>query len=240
MVVEGADSGRPAARSRIWTGLIALALGCFLAGDSVHRARLALDAVATWWPWALLALAAFNVLRSVVPVNSLIGPSALVVAALSGLALSHGLDARDVRDLGVPLALAGYGAVVLLSAGRTVGRTRWTRFLSTGHVHVPAGSGELLVFRALLGELRADLATDPVGGPEAVHVTAVAGHVRITVPHTWQVRVHASGAPLTRISETSRRETSVPPGADGHGFATRHEVALHLLGVCSAVSIVYA
>ncbi|MET7776000.1 MULTISPECIES: hypothetical protein [Streptomyces] len=216
--------------------MIALAVGCFLVGDTMHRARVALDAMAEWWPWTLLALALFNLLRSAVSVDSLIGPAVLAVAALCGLALSRGLDARAVQNLAVPLALAGSGAVLLVTAGERDRRTRWTRFLSTGRVQVPAQGSELLVFRAVCGELRADLRALRSGGPAAVHVTAVAGHVRLIVPRSWQVRVHASGALLTRVTEIGRSDEKL---AAAPGFGEEHEVALHLLGVCGAISIVH-
>lgn len=120
-MMDGGGRRRTAARSRIWTGVITLAVGCFLVGDTVRRGRAVLDAVAEWWPWALLALALFNLLRSAVSLDSLIGPAVLGSAALCGLALSRGLDTRTVQDLMIPLALAGCGAVLLVTAGETVG-----------------------------------------------------------------------------------------------------------------------
>lgn len=232
-MVDGGGRGRTAARSRIWAGLTALALGCFLVGDTVHRARTALDAVAEWWPWALLALALFNLLRSAVPMDSLTGPAVLAFVALCGLALSRGLDARAVQNLAVPLALAGSGAVLLVTAGTSGTNSRWTGFLATRRVHVPVESGELLVFRALCGELRADLTALSTDGPTTFHITAVAGHVHLIVPRSWRVRVHASGALLTRVNETGPRN-------EDPKSAARHEVACHLLGVCGSVSITHA
>jgi hypothetical protein len=228
--------------------LIALAVGCFLVGDTLHRARAALDAAAEWWPWTLLALALLNLLRSVVPVDSLIGPAVLAVVAVCGLTVSRGLDTRAVQNLAVPLALAGSGAVLLMTSGASDGRTRWTGFLSTRRVHVPAEGGELLVFRAVCGELRADLRATHAGGLTSVHVTAVAGHVHLIVPRSWQVKVHASGALLTRVSETGRQDRRLtgdldtPPHSDSGldpKSGAQDEVAFHLLGICAAVSIAH-
>ncbi|WP_405821373.1 hypothetical protein OG241_35875 [Streptomyces sp. NBC_01390] len=212
---------------------------------------MAWDAVGEWWPWALLALAGFNLLRSAVSVNSLIGPALLAGAALCGLALSRGLDTQAVQNLGVPLALAGSGIVLLLTARERDRRTRWTRVLSTGKAQVSVNSGELVILRALGGELAArfDAMRTP-GDSTAVHVTVVAGHVRITVPQAWQVRVHASGTLLTRITETGRQDKNIatgpvagvrttPESGAAQETPPRHEVILHLLSVCGAISIVY-
>lgn len=237
-MMDGGGRRRTAARSRIWTGVITLAVGCFLVGDTVRRGRAVLDAVAEWWPWALLALALFNLLRSAVSLDSLIGPAVLGSAALCGLALSRGLDTRTVQDLMIPLALAGCGAVLLVTAGGDGRRTRWTRFLSTGRIHVPAKSGELLVFRAVCGELRADLRAARTDGPRTVHITAVAGHVHLIVPVSWQVKVHASGALLTRVTENGRQDERLATGPVP-ASEKEHEMALHLLGVCGAVSIAH-
>jgi hypothetical protein len=229
-MVDGEGRRGASARSRILVGSAALALGCFLVGDAGHRAEEAAEAVAAWWPWALLALAALNLLRSMVAVNSLIGPAVLAVAALCGLAVAHGLDGRTVQDFGFPLVLVGFGIALLGAARHESPRTRWSRFLSTGRVRVPASGGELLALRAVCGELQADLAATRAAAPRAVHLTAVAGHIRLFVPRSWQIRVHRSGALLTRVVETGPAVRS----------ESTDQVELHLLGICGAITISYA
>ncbi|NEA99801.1 hypothetical protein [Streptomyces sp. SID13726] len=182
----------------------------------------------------MLVLAAFNLLRSAISISSLIGPAVLAAAALCGLALSRNLDVRSVVALGTPLLLAGLGLALLLSASRGDRRNRWSRVFSTGRVRVPLNSDELLVFRAVCGELRADLtAADTSTVPSAVHITAVAGHVHLLVPRFWRVRLHTSGKLLTRVTE-GRGQDRTPESAIHQG-----DVDIHLLAVCSAVSIAY-
>ncbi|WP_329118272.1 hypothetical protein [Streptomyces sp. NBC_01465] len=223
-------------RARIWVGVAALAAGSFAIGDGLHRVRAAADWAAAWWPWLLLALALLNLLRSVITVGSLIAPGLLAAVALGGLVAAHGVSGRTLADLVVPAALILGGFALLLSS-RPADRHRWTRVLATGRVRTthPVGSGTEhphVVLRAIAGELRADLTGSFLDGSLTVQVTAVAGHVHLTVPRGWPVTVRTAGTVLTRVTDTGPR--------DAAGKAAGGDVGLHLLGLCGAVSLVRA
>ncbi|MER5385243.1 hypothetical protein ABT040_34080 [Streptomyces sp. NPDC002688] len=211
-------------RTRIWGGVLALAVGSYAAGDAAHRLHEAATLAADWWPWALLGLAALNLLRSAVPVGSLIGPLLLATLALGGLAASGGVARETLTDRVVPCALVLTGAALLLSAGRAA---RTTRVLSTGRVDIRQSSSDPLALRAVVGELRADLSRTGHAGV-VLHVTAIVGHVRLSVPRDALVRIHDTGAVLTRI----RAAAEGRPAKCGQVFD------IHVLGVCGAVSVV--
>lgn len=223
-MTDGDERGRRASRARTWIGVAALAAGCYTVGDTADRARDAVEVAAAWWPWALLGLAALNILRSAVVTDALIGPLVLGAVALAGLAA--GLSGETVRDVIVPTGLAVIGAALVVSVGRDDRTTQWSGVLSTGRVLVPADAGTLLTVRAVLGELRADL-TIVAAERVTVHVTAVAGHVRLTVPRVCPVQVHRTGAALTRVHDSGPQ----PPLEKGG-------LTVHVLGLCGAVSIV--
>lgn len=229
-MADGGRDGRTA-RARIWLGLFALATGALLVGDPARRARESLLWLADWWPWVLLALALVNLLRSAVPTESLIGPLMLAGGAAAGLLSTRGFDRHLAQDLLAPAVLALTGAFLVLSATRSPRTNSWTRLLATGDAVVPAGVPGPLTVRALFGELRADLRQLGQTSAVAVNVTAVAGHVRLTVPRDSAVTVRTTGALLTRVTAPA------PAAAPG---PTDHKVVIHVLGVCGAVSITRA
>ncbi|MDH6452407.1 MULTISPECIES: hypothetical protein [unclassified Streptomyces] len=227
-----ADVGRGGSttRARIWIGLLALATGALLVGDPVRRTHDTLLWLNEWWPWVLLALALVNLVRSAVPTESLIGPLVLVGAAAAGLMSARGFDRHLAQDLLAPAALALTGAFLVLTATSSPRTNSWTRLLATGAAVVPAGVPGPLTVRAIFGELRADLSQlGSMPTAVAVHVTAVAGHVRLTVPQDIAVTVRTTGALLTRVAVTP------PAVASG---STDEELMIHVLGICGAVSVV--
>ncbi|MFF7565392.1 hypothetical protein ACFZB4_36195 [Streptomyces pseudovenezuelae] len=132
-----------------------------------------------------------------------------------------------MHDQLTPALLMAIGAALVLSPARFNYRTSWTRLLTTGDVVVSPSASRLFTLRAVLGELRADLRE--VQGQVEVNVTAIAGHVRLTVPRKSAVRVNAQGALLTRVP---------PPSAEaGQQPHSEKEFTIHVLGVCGAVSI---
>lgn len=223
-------SGRRSSRMRTWLGLAAVAVGCYLAGDPAHRARSALEFGVRWWPWALLGLAALNLLRAAVPPSSLIGPLVLAAIATTALVQADVIGARSVADLALPVVLALSGALLVHTAAPNSRGSRWSRILTTGRVVVPADASGTLTLRAVLGELRADLTRKPAGNRTTVNVTAVAGHVRVAVPRDHWVKVHTSGAVLTRVAETGPVPSEPPDPSAGF--------VIHVLGVCGSVGIV--
>lgn len=218
-----------------WLGLGALALGSFAVGDTLHRVRVAAEWAVTWWPWLLLALAVLNLVRSFVAVSSLIAPGVLAAIALVGLAHGHAVSGRVLVNVVLPVSLAVVGVALLRPSVRP-GDGRWTRFLSTGRVRGPGAIGERtrhprLELRAVAGEIRADLTGSALDGDVTVHITAVAGHVHLTVPRSWPVTVQTTGMVLTRVTDSGPRDAI---DTDSGG------VGLHLLGLGGAVSLVRA
>ncbi|WP_043677135.1 LiaF transmembrane domain-containing protein [Streptomyces xylophagus] len=232
----GRTGGRGGQRSRLWLGLAVLIVGSFALGDSTHRVRAAADWLSSWWPWLLLALALLNLLRSAITPGSLIAPGLLAALALGGLAAAHGISARNLADFVAPAALIVVGLALVLSSHETESH-QWTRVLATGRVRTADGLGSRtdtsqVVLRAIAGELRADLTDSFLDGSLTVQVTAVAGHVHLTVPRDWPVTVRTAGTVLTRVSDTGPRA-----GTDAD---TAREVGLHLLGLAGAFSLVRA
>lgn len=233
--VAGTGGGREQ-RSRLWLGLTVLAVGSFTVGDSAHRVRAAADWLTAWWPWLLLAIALLNLLRSVITPGSLIAPGLLGTVAFGGLAAAHGISTRALADFAAPTALILVGLALLLSS-READSHRWTRVLATGRVRTTDALGSRrdtpqVVLRAIAGEVRADLTGSFLDGSLSVQVTAVAGHVHLTVPKEWPVTVRTAGTVLTRVTDTGARE-----GTDADAA---REVGLHLLGLCGAISLVRA
>jgi hypothetical protein len=229
-MVDRGDGADRALRLRARLGVLAVAVGCYLAGAPAQRARTALDFTAHWWPWGLLGLAAVNLLRSAVPRGGFIGPAALSAAALTGLMASYGPDHSALPRIVLPGVLALCGAGLVLGTVPTGGRSAWGRFLTTGRVVVPAETPGTLTLRAVLGELRADLRHMEAEGWRTVHVTAVVGHVQVTVPRECTVRMHTSGSFLTRIQEARPSPESGPPEPSTG-------LTIHVLGVCGAVGV---
>ncbi|MFI7118854.1 hypothetical protein [Amycolatopsis sp. NPDC049868] len=221
-IAPAAGSGREL-RARIWLGLPLAVVGGYLLGDTSARFRLAWDAFTAWWPWILLGLAAFNLVRSVLRIETLLAPGLLSFAALLALGLRNGV-AAPLMDVVVPIIVVLAGAALVLSAGSRLGRS-WTRILMTGRVVASESAAGVLRPRAILGELKVDL-SPLTESPGEVQVTVVFGHVRLVVPAGWRLNLRASGALLTPVR-----------GVIGTGPS---EVQLRVLGFCGAVSVVRA
>lgn len=222
-----------AARFRVWVGLVLLAVGCFVAGDAARRVGEALAFGAHWWPWILLTVAVLNLLRSAMPTGSYIGPLVLGAVALVGLAMSDSVGPQEVEDIGLPGILVIAGAGLALAASHDVRTTSWSRFLTTGRVVLPKGAHGTVTVRAVLGDLRADLTQASPDDETTVRLTAIGGHVQVTVPKDRAVRVHSSGAVLTHVGETGADPVDPPVSSDSaKGFT------IHVVGVCGAVGIV--
>ncbi|MFF3379940.1 hypothetical protein ACFYXF_44180 [Streptomyces sp. NPDC002680] len=220
-------------RFRVWTGIVLLAAGCFVAGDAARRVGEALAFGVHRWPWILLALAVLNVLRSAMPTGSYIGPLVLGAVALVGLAMSDSVGPQEVEDIALPAVLVIAGAGLALAASHDVRTTSWSRFLTTGRVVMPKGAHGTVTVRAVLGDLRADLTQASDEDETTVRLTVVGGHVQVTVPRDRAVRVHMSGAVLTHIGETGADPVEPEDSPDSaKGFT------IHVVGVCGAVGIV--
>lgn len=228
MADRGDGAGR-GLRLRAWLGILAVAVGSYLAGDPAQRTRIALDFAAHQWPWALACLAAVNLFHSAVPRGGFIGPAALSAIALAGLVTLHGPDHPALTQIVLPCALALCGTALVLGTVRADGNSAWGRFLTTGRVVVPVHTPGTVTLRAVLGELRADLRHAETEGWRTVHVTAIAGHVHVTVPRECPVRMHTSGSFLTRVHETDPSPAEPPAPSTG--------LTIHVLGICGAVGV---
>ncbi|MFF3461227.1 hypothetical protein [Streptomyces sp. NPDC002619] len=223
------EGGGGVSRAKTWLGIAALAAGCYTVGDASDRARAAFDVLIAWWPWALLGLAAMNIVRSAVPAETLLGPLSLAVLGVVGLTLSHDISTSTVRNVVGPSVLVLAGIALILAGAGTGPTTRWSGVLSSGQVVVRASAGRPLTVRAVLGNLRADLTQIVHEDHITVHITAFAGHVRLTVPTDATVAVHTTGAAFTRV-------TGILPQDTGG----RRRFTLHVLGLCGALTIVRA
>jgi hypothetical protein len=201
-------------------------VGMFLVGDTARRLDLAWTLVVQWWPWALLGLAAVNLVRSFLRLESLLAPGLLAAVAVVVIAMRQGVAGLVVIDYLVPAVLVVIGAALLLSISSRGGLS-WTRVLMTGTVDAPAAVTGVLRPRVILGELRANLAVvEPGDRTVTMNVTAIFGHVRIEVPRDWKVELHAEGSLLTSVRD--RRPNPA------HAVAT---LRLHVLGIGGVVTI---
>lgn len=224
------ESGARTSRSRVWIGLLAVTLGCYLAGDVEQRARTAVGFGVRWWPWGLLVLAVVSLLRSALPTGSLVGPLFLISVAVIGLARSDGAGSRVLMNLALPGLLALGGAAIVLDVSAARRKPSWSRVLTSGRVVLPEEVRGTVTVRAVLGELRADLTRAPRDQESILHVTAIAGHVRVAVPRDRWIRVHTSGTVLTRVADTGPKPTEPPDASTG--------LTIHVLGICGVVGIV--
>lgn len=202
-----------------WLSVLLISAGAFLAWYALHGDD---RWVAAGWPWLLLAMAVVNLARSALTFGSLIAPSVLTAAACGGLMIKA--DAASVPAMLIIACLIVLGGLGLLRPGA------WTRIMVTGRVRVSAPPVRLVVLRAVAGELRADFTHAALGNTLTVRVTALAGHVHITVPRSWPVMVLSAGTALTRFTDTGGTE-EVSSGSTGY-------LALHLLGLGGAISLV--
>jgi hypothetical protein len=186
------------------------------------------------WPWLILAFAVFNVLRSGILPASLIAPGLIAAVALGGLAASHRIRGVIPLGIAIPGLLLPLGVALLFSARPPMSRPGRTLVLLTGRIVGPSVVGDRaacprLTYRAVVGEVRADLTESVLDGAVAIVVTTIVGHVHLTVPHTWPLVVQSTGTVLTRVTDTGPRLTD-PSETAG--------VELHLLGLSGAVTIV--
>ncbi|MEU9174773.1 hypothetical protein AB0D34_44660 [Streptomyces sp. NPDC048420] len=224
------EDAQRASRARRRLGLFAVVVGCYLIGAPAQRAHSAWEFSARWWPWALLGLAAFNLLRAAVSPASLIAPLVLAAVSTAALLSAGDISTRIIIDFGLPAVLALGGALLIGSAVPNRRNNCWSRTLTTGRVVIPADAGETLTLRSVLGELRADLTRKSAGSLTTVNVTTVVGHVRVDIPRDRWVKVNTSGALLTHTTETGPAPGEPPDPSTGF--------VIHVLGVCGSVGIV--
>jgi hypothetical protein len=222
----------PKRRMRLWAGIAILGIGSYLIGGVDKRLELAGDLLKTWWPWVLLALAAINLGRAIVRVESMIAPGLLAMAAIIGLAIGRPEASPTIINLAIPAALILVGAVLALSYSCGTS-DRWVRVLTSGRVHINDQVPQEITVWAIAGELSLDL-----GGAEldttqevTIAVNVILGHVHLDIPRNWPIHLpaepHSDRLVLTRI-----RDIGVRSQQEGDYGAT-----LHLFGFCGAITL---
>ncbi|MBB6547046.1 hypothetical protein HD593_001841 [Nonomuraea rubra] len=218
-------------------GLLSITFGCLLAWLSIHNRMLPVESwAAVTWPWTLLTLATVNFARSALKAGSLIGPGLLASTACGALVTGVGVS-RSPLTIVVLACAAILTGVVLIRSSRSRSQAGWTRVMTTGRVRAPVAVGQhtphpRLTLRAIAGEVRADFGGSNLDGSLAVWVTAISGHVHLTVPRTWPVVVRSAGIALTRVTDTHNPRDTHAEDA--------HSLGLHLLGLCAAITLVRA
>ena len=225
--MAGNDSNRDT-RFRLWLGIAAVGIGSFIAGDASHRLNVALDAVIAWWPWALLGLAAVNLLRSLIQPESLYGPALPAAIGLLGIGIAHAVAGSTALDVLFPAACVRLGGLLLLSVGAR-DRQRMTRILTTGWAQGPKEilDDTTLHMRAIAGELHVDLRPSLLEADLQAEITAICGHVSIDIPRNWTVTTDPPGMLLTRIVDNGPR----------HEQDEDYRLNVRILGFCGAVTI---
>ncbi|MCK2217393.1 hypothetical protein MF672_026915 [Actinomadura sp. ATCC 31491] len=220
------------ARVRLWLGIAVLAIGCYLIGDVDHRLGVAWRLVSDWWPWAALGLAAINVGRGILRIESLLAPGLVAAVPLVALAVRYGVSPSVARDVILPGVLVLAGGSLALSL-RTHREQQWTRVLSTGFVRVHDQLAPQVSAQAIVGELHLDLtgAQHPGGAavPE-IALGAVLGHVHLKIPRAWEVRLpedgsHSSG--WVRVNDSGTRTEQ----------SSDYRVMLRLTGLLGVVTV---
>ena len=180
---------------RMWLGRVLITLGILGLLDAAGVLNFG-TTVETWWPLALLALAALLAVT-----ERRIGLGSMILGLLSVLLL---VDTLDLAVLGVAiwagLAIAA-GVVVLLSMSGT-GRTRLLGGRSPTSVAVFGGSDsvdssphfEHADVAAIFGAATLDLRDAKPEPGAVVDAVAVFGGVDVLVPEDW--RVEMTGVPL--------------------------------------------
>lgn len=177
---------------RVFLGLLLLVLGGVLLADAADW----LDAgtvIARWWPTALLALGALQLLdrpRPVVAPAILIGLGLLLLGSTTGV-----LDASAWQIVG-PVLVVAVGLLVLFGGRPAAAGARFTtigifsgrKVISTN----PQFRGGTVV--ALFGGVEVDLTGAEVGDRAVIDAFVAFGGSEIAVPESWKVVV--TGLPL--------------------------------------------
>lgn len=200
---------------RLFVGLVLVAIGAvfMLEGADVLDAS---EAIADWWPLALIGLGVFHALdRSRVTAASL-------VLALSGLALlsvTADLLGEGSWDLVWPVALIVAGAWLAFGWGRRsvrkipdVDTVDGLAVLSATRVATRSDRFRHASLTAVLGGVTLDLTeARPVPTGAVVDATAVLGSITVLVPRGWLVDVR--GIPLLGGWDDTTDRAAVGSGA---------------------------
>jgi hypothetical protein len=200
---------------RLLVGSVLAALGVLFFLDSADALD-AGEAVAAWWPAAIIALGLFQAATG----SGIGGGSIALVAIGAGLlGVTTGLFGADAWGYVWPAALVLVGVWLMVGWGRRLG----SRPADDDEIDGIAVLGSALhvtrskEFRrasltAVLGGVTLDLGdAAPIPGGAAVSVTAILGSVVILVPRGWVVEIR--GLPLMGGWDDTTDRTAIGPGA---------------------------
>jgi hypothetical protein len=203
----------------------------------VAIALAAYDRIITWtWgdviricPLVLLALAVVNVLRSVMPPGSLIGPT-LLGAGAAATFLYRGRPSTWPNSDQIAVAVLSVAALILLHRA-CEGRGRiWAVFwVSRRRLTIAPNH---VVVTSLLGVAAVDftrLAPAVAGVPTEILCIVLGGRVELTIPDTW--RINAATDVVARWIEVSDRGPMPERGA------VTAIVTIRLIGVGGGIGL---
>jgi hypothetical protein len=217
---------------RLWAGLVILGAGSYLIGGVDKRLELAAGLLRSWWPWALLALAAINLGRTIVRSESLIAPGLIALAAIIGLLARRPEAVSNIINLAIPGALILIGTLLALSYGCRRS-DRWVRVLTSARVHIHDQIPQEITVWAIAGELRLDFAGAGLDTTQEVTIAVkvILGHVHLDVPRNWPIHLPADPR-SDRLVLTKIKDIGVRDQQEGD-----HGATLHLTGFCGAVTL---
>lgn len=200
---------------RLLFGSVVVTLGVVFLLDSAGALD-AGDALAHWWPAAIVALGVFHFASARGPRASTL---VLAGAGLGLLGVTSGLFGADAWDYVWPVALVLVGLWILLGWGRRYGirpsddeEVDGIAVLGSARLATRSHSFRRASLTSILGGITLDLTEAlPVPGGAEVSVTALLGSVAILVPRGWLVEIR--GLPLLGGWDDTTDRNAVGSGA---------------------------
>lgn len=195
---------------RFWVSaalLFAAAAGA-LATGGWHALSLAAGFVWHEAAWLLLALAALNLLRAVVPSGAIVGPAVFTTSALAVLIAQHRLSVHLSGPAAVAGGLALAACAVLVVSPRPIASAvaiGWVIRKRPQHSIEPTMS-----VIAILGVVRLDLRTAVVANEEDITLRCLilGGRIELRTPTQAEVKLSPdSSALLVRVSDDGGEPT---------------------------------
>ncbi|HSM01127.1 MAG TPA: hypothetical protein VK960_01630 [Acidimicrobiia bacterium] len=200
---------------RLFVGSTIAALGVLFLLDSAELIE-AGEAIAAWWPAAIVALGVFHAASGRGPTG---GSFTLVGIGLGLLGVTTGLFGDDAWAYVWPAALVLVGIWLIFGWGRRLGSRPADDDEIDGiavlgsALHTTTSKGfRRASLTAVLGGVTLDLEDAlPIAGGASVSVTLVMGSVVILVPRGWVVEIR--GLPLMGGWDDTTDRTAIVPGA---------------------------
>lgn len=192
-------------RGTILIGLVLTSLGSFFILAPAERFRALATGADRNWPYLLLALAALNIFRAVLPNGRWIAPAVLGTAGTLGLLEQSGLDLPQ-RALGLlPAFVVVAGVTSVVTGLGKAGEGPIIALLWSRIVGLDAAASRISV-HAYLADLTADLTQVSWSGDLWLRAVALLGVVRIRVPNDVSVLLHDGGFLLGLYETGPRRD----------------------------------